>query len=86
MRVLSHELLETGASRRQWFSDEADTTDLKCIEDDENGRLLPGGTAYMFSRNRQPRLQTTEIDVTVLVGDNNFAVDECVGPEYLARL
>jgi hypothetical protein len=56
MRVLSHDVLEPGASRRQWFIDEADTTDLKCIEGHENGRLLPGCTGYVFSRNRQPRL------------------------------
>jgi hypothetical protein len=86
MPMFPQQLLELAPSGRQRLVEQAHTPHLEHIEDDENSGLLRGFPHDVIARERQPRLEGAKVYRSVLVGDNNLAVDQRVGREFERRL
>src|SRR5713101_7481139 len=86
MRGIGQEALEFASTRQERLVHQAATSYIEYVEHNQDRRTLPSYSAYMCSSFGQTRLQGAEVGIAIVVGDNQFAVDQCAGRKRLAGL
>jgi hypothetical protein len=68
--------LELFAAHRQSFIRQRQAVDFERVEDDENGGSFKGSAWHLPAGIAQPNLKGSEIDATVVIDNNDLAVDQ----------
>ena len=76
--------LELFAAHRQWLIRQRHAVDFERVEDDQNRSRFEGSARHLLVGTAQPNLKGSEIDATVVVGDNDLAVDQRAHWQFLA--